>query len=209
MSTFDRKEFGRRLQAQRRAAGFTRQQDLADAIDVSVQAINFYESGMRIPDAEILSRISQALCCTSDFLLQLETAAKRENADIQNQTGLSEKSISVLREYKNVDEKEFPESYFSDEILDSSSGIGLINCILEHENVDTFFRYFSDIYCALYAERYYVKVEDDTMSALKQRVIRNGYTIVSPEEAIYLIVRQLDDLLSKAIIESITKRLRK
>lgn len=96
MAGFSKKEFGRRLRKRRVAAGFTRQQDLAEAIGATIASISYYESGDRIPDAESLAKIAQVLHCSTDYLTQKEDAPTHEAADIVEATGLSHEAVAKL-----------------------------------------------------------------------------------------------------------------
>ena len=111
MTTFSKREFGDRLRNRRVAAGFPRQQDLADAIGVTIASISYYESGARMPDAESLAKITQALDCTADYLTQREDAPSHALADIVEATGLSHEAIAKLVSA----EKEPPISISSDD----------------------------------------------------------------------------------------------
>ena len=96
MTIFSKNEFGNRLRKRRLAAGFLRQQDLADAIGVTTASISYYESGTRMPDAESLAKITQVLDCTADYLTQREDAPTHTLADIVEATGLSHEAIAKL-----------------------------------------------------------------------------------------------------------------
>lgn len=96
MATFSKSEFGNRLRKRRIAAGFLRQQDLADAVGVTTASISYYESGTRMPDAESLAKITQSLDCTADYLTQREDAPTHALADIVEATGLTHEAIAKL-----------------------------------------------------------------------------------------------------------------
>ncbi len=100
MSTFDRVQFGNRLREMRIAAGFMRQIDLADEIGTIVQTISNYEKGIRLPDAEMLSRIVEVLPCNADYLLGFEDKPTYSEAYIIEQTGLSAKATRKLIDFK-------------------------------------------------------------------------------------------------------------
>lgn len=96
MSTFDKQKFGRRLKEMRLKAGYERQIDLAKKLGTVVQTISNYESGSRLPDAEMLARIVEVLPCNADYLLGFEDRPTYSEAFISEQTGLSQEAIEVL-----------------------------------------------------------------------------------------------------------------
>lgn len=98
MSTFDRMKFGERLRNRRIGCGFERQQDLATAVGISVQSINYYELGKRLPDAETLYNLAACLECSSDWLLGITENRDPDNALIARKTGLSDSAIEALSE---------------------------------------------------------------------------------------------------------------
>jgi len=96
MSTFSSEVFGKRVRLRRNKIGLKRQQDLADLCKVSLQSINYYESGYRLPDVRVLRELATNLKCSSDYLIQLEHAADHDKAYIVDETGLSEAAVEVL-----------------------------------------------------------------------------------------------------------------
>jgi len=102
MSTFNRaafmNTFGERIKSRRKKVGLKRQQDLADLCGVSLQSINYYESGTRLPDVEVLHKLATHLECSSDYLIQLEKAATHDKANVAEQTGLSGEAVEILCE---------------------------------------------------------------------------------------------------------------
>lgn len=87
-----RQEFGKRLQKTRRASGFSRQESLAKEASVSFQAVGMYERGERLPNAEIVAKMANALNCTADYLLLLEDSPNHDS--IGSETVTTEKLIS-------------------------------------------------------------------------------------------------------------------
>jgi len=75
------------------------QGQFAEQLGISRPTVGLYESGARIPDAEILRDISAKCCVSADWLLGL-TEHPSTNPDIQmicGTTGLCEKSILTLQ----------------------------------------------------------------------------------------------------------------
>lgn len=70
-------ELGRRVQQLRKAKGFS-QEELADRVGVSRQAVSKWESGQTAPDLERLLALGAQLDTTTDYLLKGEHPAARE-----------------------------------------------------------------------------------------------------------------------------------
>lgn len=70
-------ELGRRLQQLRKAKGFS-QEELADRVGVSRQAVSKWEGGQTAPDLERLLALSKQLDGTTDYLLTGQHPAARE-----------------------------------------------------------------------------------------------------------------------------------
>lgn len=70
MSSPHQNTLGLRI-ASMRALRNMRQTDLAEAIGVSAQTVCNWETGARLPRADVLTRLCEALGCSSDYLLGL------------------------------------------------------------------------------------------------------------------------------------------
>lgn len=70
-------ELGQRLQQLRKAKGFS-QEELADRVGVSRQAVSKWEGGQTAPDLERLLALSKQLDGTTDYLLTGQHPAARE-----------------------------------------------------------------------------------------------------------------------------------
>lgn len=70
-------ELGQRLQQLRKAKGFS-QEELADRVGVSRQAVSKWEGGQTAPDLERLLALSKQLDVTTDYLLTGQHPAARE-----------------------------------------------------------------------------------------------------------------------------------
>lgn len=97
MSTFDKQKFGQRLKEMRLKAGYERQLDLARKLGTVVQTISNYENGIRLPDAEMLSRIVDVLPCNADYLLGYEDKPTYSDAYIAEEFMLPQIAIDALR----------------------------------------------------------------------------------------------------------------
>lgn len=96
MSTFDKQKFGQRLKEMRLKAGYERQIDFANKIGTVVQTISNYENGIRLPDAEMLSRIVEVLPCNADYLLGFEDKPTYSDAYIAEEFMLPQIAIDAL-----------------------------------------------------------------------------------------------------------------
>lgn len=97
--------FASRLSELRKERKMT-QGDVADAISVSRQSITLYERENRVPDIDVLARMSAYFGVTSDYLIGLSDARTPEAADISARTGLSGAAVEVLAFMHKHDENE-------------------------------------------------------------------------------------------------------
>lgn len=72
----DKGELGARI-ASVRALRKMRQADLAEAIGTSMQTVSNWETGNRVPRADVLQDLCKALDCSSDYLLGLTDTVRR------------------------------------------------------------------------------------------------------------------------------------
>lgn len=93
---FDVAIFSKRLQEIREIAGYNTQKEFADAIGISTPAVNYYESGKRLPDARTLVLLASFFNCSIDWLLGISDNLNPDNSYIEKVTGLNENSIQYL-----------------------------------------------------------------------------------------------------------------
>lgn len=104
--------FSKRFLELRKKSGM-RQQELGAALGISRGAISYYEKGERVPDIEILSRISKFFNVSCDYLLgitDIETLDV-DTKGISIKTGLQEKSIETLNSYQNNSKRPAKDKY--------------------------------------------------------------------------------------------------
>lgn len=123
MSTFDKLKFGQRLKEMRIKAGYARQIDLAEKLGTVVQTISNYESGNRLPDAEMLSRIVEVLPCNADYLLGFEDKPTYSETYITDEFGLFAKSIDALKILRGSQKDAYSEYLIALNLLLSASNI--------------------------------------------------------------------------------------
>lgn len=88
------------LKKARKAANLTQQQ-LADALDVSLKTVMNWEQGIVSPSLETTMKIADILHCDIDFLTGRIQCSTHDTQFIHDQTGLSEKAIAKLQaEYR-------------------------------------------------------------------------------------------------------------
>ena len=79
---FGKNEIGKRIAEYRRERKLT-QEELANRIGISAQALSQYERGMRYPDIEILKSLCTVLCVSSDYLIGLKETNINEIDDVE------------------------------------------------------------------------------------------------------------------------------
>ncbi len=79
---FGKNEIGKRIAEYRRERKLT-QEELANRIGISAQALSQYERGMRYPDIEILKSLCTVLGVSSDYLIGLKETKINEIDDVE------------------------------------------------------------------------------------------------------------------------------
>ena len=79
---FGKNEIGKRIAEYRRERKLT-QEELANRIGISAQALSQYERGMRYPDIEILKSLCTVLGVSSDYLISLKETKINEIDDVE------------------------------------------------------------------------------------------------------------------------------
>ena len=89
--------FGKRLKELRKANGYTIEQ-FADMVGISKSTLGYYENNKRMPDIEILARISNVLNVNADYLIGRTntTAQKGKMKTVCEFTGLSDSAAEFL-----------------------------------------------------------------------------------------------------------------
>ena len=95
-----------RLRIRRKEQHMT-QEELAEIIGYKKQTVSGYERDENEPDYQTLCRIADALSCTADYLLGREEAPTHTVASVVEQTGLNEKTVSVLMYAKEAKDNPF------------------------------------------------------------------------------------------------------
>ena len=95
---------GRRIQRLREKQGM-KQEILAQKIDIERSNLSNYETGRRTIPLETLKKVAKVLNTSTDYLLGLteSKSAKIKDREICDYTGLSDKSIKILKTIKNLD----------------------------------------------------------------------------------------------------------
>ena len=89
--------FGKRLRELRKENGYTIEQ-FADMVGISKSTLGYYENDKRMPDIEILARISNVLNVNADYLIGRTntTAQKGKMKTVCEFTGLSDSAAEFL-----------------------------------------------------------------------------------------------------------------
>jgi transcriptional regulator with XRE-family HTH domain len=92
-------EFHERLKRERKRSGLT-QSELGEKFNLSKQAISTYESGSRIPNADLLKAFANFFDVSVDFLL-CETNVRHQHDVLAFHTteDLTEEEIEEVRKY--------------------------------------------------------------------------------------------------------------
>lgn len=77
------------------------QSQLADYIGVTRQAISAYSLGNSVPDIYKFQKMAEFFDVPLEFMLGESNNRERENIDIGKATGLSDRSIHLMTEYRN------------------------------------------------------------------------------------------------------------
>lgn len=89
--------FSRKLKAQRKKNNFT-QSDLADALNVSRSCISNWESGLRVPDFVVISKLSAVFDVPVGFFIKTEPQMTSPDMGIDI-SKLNEKGKEALKKY--------------------------------------------------------------------------------------------------------------
>lgn len=95
---FDRAIFSERLKRIRLSRGYKTQTEFANEIGISGQAVSYYESGQRLPDAGTLYLLADFFECSIDWLLGISDNMYPDNKYIEEVTGLNDDAIEYLSE---------------------------------------------------------------------------------------------------------------
>ena len=89
--------FGKRLKELRKANGYTIEQ-FAELVGISKSTVGYYENDKRMPDIEILSRITNVLNVSADYLIGKTntTAMRGKMKTVCDFTGLSDTAVEYL-----------------------------------------------------------------------------------------------------------------
>lgn len=93
------------LKIARKKMGLT-QQDLADAMEVSLKTVMNWEQGRVTPrDLETITHLADLLHCDVDYLIGRIECTTHDLQSIHKMTGLSEGALSKLMEWNNANDR--------------------------------------------------------------------------------------------------------
>lgn len=128
---------GQRIREQRLAAGYRTQSSFALALGLqeeSRQSVGAWENDNRLPTLDIFLKMCELFDCEIGYLLCEYDCKTREITDIQQATGLSEKSIQRLfmlrKRTKETDRFTFDSPINS--IIENDAFVELIEAIKKH-----------------------------------------------------------------------------
>jgi Predicted transcriptional regulator len=113
--------FSKRLRELRESEGLSQGQ-LADEVGISRGSVSFYENGDRLPDIEVLQKLSKHFNTSADYLIGNSEIRRHEFEVKLEDLGLSDEAIKSLLYLPNSFDEELPK------IRD------LLNWIISHED---------------------------------------------------------------------------
>lgn len=133
---FDTKIFKERLRNSREAAGL-KQDEFAKKVEIARASASYYENqgNKALPNAEVLYKMAEVLNVSFDYLLGKSECKKRENIDILERTGLSEKAVEYLC---NMNKVVFRNGMIATYDAKSMCPSKIVSLILENELFDEF-----------------------------------------------------------------------
>jgi len=142
---FDTKIFKERLRSSREAAGL-KQDEFAEKVGIARASASYYENqgNKALPNAEVLYNMAEVLNVSFDYLLGKSECKKRENIDILERTGLSEKAVDYLC---NMNKVAFRNGMIATYDSKNMCPSKIISLILENELFDEF---MTAIQCCLF-----------------------------------------------------------
>lgn len=209
---FDSTLFGERLRKMRLSAGFSSQEMLANAVNVSVQTISAYESGKRLPDAATIHALSEKLNCTADYLLLREDGSTHDIAHMVQYTGLSEESLQHLCFLKSKQNITVGKESFC--IEGDTALHDFLNYALS-EDETSYLPHIANmfivraIHCLVHAKEIdgrsipFNQIEDEE---LRKKAYRRGYYMLSPDSAAFHFVDNAADDFKALVYNYIEKR---
>jgi len=156
------------------------QNQLAEKAGLSIQSINQYCSNgknQRLPNLETFQIIADKLEVPYDFLLGKTESMKRENIDISEKLGLSDKAIEALERLVKNDEE----------------NITFLDFLFPHVNFEEFIRnclvysyYNADILVNGYENEKIVSEEDLQIIAATDYLANKGFIVLGKGEKAYM-----------------------
>lgn len=87
------------LKSLRKSKGFTNMKDFCEAVDISINTYQNYESGKRIPTADILIKLADFYNVTTDYLLGRETGEPETIDKLSHEFNMSALEKEILDNY--------------------------------------------------------------------------------------------------------------
>ena len=87
------------LKILRKSKGFTNMKDFCEAVEISVNTYQNYESGKRIPTADVLIKLADFYGVTTDYLLGREIGEPEPIEQLKRQFNMSALEKEILDNY--------------------------------------------------------------------------------------------------------------
>lgn len=90
------------LKSLRKSKGFTNMKDFCEAVNISINTYQNYESGKRIPTADILIKLADFYGVTTDYLLGRETGEPETIDKLVSEFNMSALEKEILDNYLSL-----------------------------------------------------------------------------------------------------------
>ncbi|MBR1731188.1 MAG: helix-turn-helix transcriptional regulator [Ruminococcus sp.] len=185
--------------------GFT-QVELSNALHCSRQKIADWEREKTQPSTNDIINISRLFDISTDYILGLSSTEKN-NVNISDYTGLTDRAIRALKNLKSISDSYYPVNYTE------TINIILENCDFQVEGLikENLLEYLYYFFCAkrfIYNDKYkkdnkktFGEYEEAFMEMTEILSESNFLSHVSPYEAVTdVFIRHIDDYLKRMIL---------
>lgn len=93
------------LKSLRKARGYSNMKDFCDAAEISINTYQNYESGKRIPTADILLKLADFYNVSTDYLLGRNTEEQTALDELAGQFNMSLLEKKIVEEYLKLPDK--------------------------------------------------------------------------------------------------------
>lgn len=175
---------------------------LAEAIGVTRQTISLYSTGQSTPDIDVFLKIADYFNVSFEYLLGRSQAKTKENVDINERIGLSDKAINKLENWNEAINVKTPEGMMV-EVIKNTKAPNELNKIIENDHFAALLyyirslKYINDEVPDLTLEQNMKNpiLDKSTMNSLKSEIGKNetrGYIMFLIEKTFREIVEEIE-----------------